>query len=49
VVWQPDYTSRARLRQALSLGLGEQWVKVKEAYAQANLALGDLVKVGSGS
>ena len=31
--------------QALSLGLGEQWEKVKTAYAQANRALGDIVKV----
>ncbi|KAA6420508.1 MAG: pyruvate carboxylase [Trebouxia sp. A1-2] len=31
--------------QSLSLGLGEQWEKVKTAYAQANRALGDIVKV----
>lgn len=31
--------------QALSLGLGEQWEKVKTAYAEANRALGDIVKV----
>jgi hypothetical protein len=31
--------------QALSLGLGEQWEKVKTAYAAANRALGDIVKV----
>ena len=31
--------------QSLSLGLGEQWEKVKAAYAQANRALGDIVKV----
>ncbi|KAL0024853.1 hypothetical protein WJX79_006276 [Trebouxia sp. C0005] len=30
---------------SLSLGLGEQWEKVKTAYAQANRALGDIVKV----
>ena len=34
--------------QSLSLGLGEQWEKVKTAYAQANRALGDIVKVLSG-
>ncbi len=33
--------------QSLSLGLGEQWEKVKTAYAQANRALGDIVKVTS--
>ena len=33
------------LRQALSLGLGGQWEKVKTAYAAANRALGDIVKV----
>ena len=33
------------LVQSLSLGLGEQWEKVKAAYAQANRALGDIVKV----
>ena len=32
-------------RQAASLGLGEQWDKVKFAYAAANRALGDIVKV----
>ena len=31
--------------QALSLGLGGQWEKVKHAYAAANRALGDVVKV----
>lgn len=31
--------------QSLSLGLGEQWEQVKAAYAQANRALGDIVKV----
>mmetsp|Transcript_38533 Transcript_38533/g.108941 ORF Transcript_38533/g.108941 Transcript_38533/m.108941 type:complete len:1254 (+) Transcript_38533:126-3887(+) len=31
--------------QALSLGLGNQWPKVKKAYHQANMVLGDLVKV----
>ena len=31
--------------QALSLGLGERWEKVKDAYAHANRALGDIVKV----
>lgn len=41
-------TQPALLLQALSLGLGEQWVKVKEAYAQANQALGDIIKVGLG-
>jgi len=34
----------ARRAQALSLGLGEQWEKVKTAYAAANRALGDIVK-----
>lgn len=34
--------------QSLSLGLGEQWEQVKAAYAQANRALGDIVKVGLG-
>jgi pyruvate carboxylase len=31
--------------QAQSLGLGEDWSKVKDAYAAANRALGDIVKV----
>ncbi|KAK9800249.1 hypothetical protein WJX73_006193 [Symbiochloris irregularis] len=31
--------------QASSLGLGEQWEKVKVAYAAANRVLGDIVKV----
>lgn len=31
--------------QALSLGLGGEWQRVKEAYAAANRALGDIVKV----
>ncbi|KAK9814506.1 hypothetical protein WJX72_007023 [[Myrmecia] bisecta] len=31
--------------QALSLGLGEEWEKVKTGYAAANRALGDIVKV----
>ena len=31
--------------QASSLGLGEQWEKIKVAYAAANRALGDIVKV----
>ena len=31
--------------QALALGLGERWEKVKDAYAHANRALGDIVKV----
>lgn len=31
--------------QAQSLGLGEEWQRVKDAYAAANRALGDIVKV----
>jgi len=31
--------------QALSLGLGDQWDKVKTGYASANRVLGDIVKV----
>jgi pyruvate carboxylase len=31
--------------QSLSLGLAEQWDAVKEAYAAANRALGNIVKV----
>eukprot|EP00210_Caulerpa_lentillifera_P003086 g2948.t1 len=31
--------------QAMSLGLGDQWRRIKRAYAEANLALGDIVKV----
>ena len=31
--------------QAQSLGLGDEWKKVKDAYAAANKALGDIVKV----
>ena len=31
--------------QAESLGLGSRWEKVKVAYANANAALGDIVKV----
>ena len=31
--------------QALSLGLGDRWEKVKDDYAHANRALGDIVKV----
>lgn len=33
--------------QSQSLGLGDDWSKVKESYAAANRALGDIVKVGS--
>ena len=31
--------------QAASLGLGDEWDAVKTAYAAANRALGDIVKV----
>ncbi|KAG8171989.1 hypothetical protein JTE90_017531 [Oedothorax gibbosus] len=31
--------------QAFSLGLGEHFEKIKAAYAEANLLLGDLIKV----
>lgn len=31
--------------QALSLGLGEQWERVKSSYAAANRAFGDIPKV----
>lgn len=31
--------------QAMSLGLGEDWDKIKTAYAAANRALGNIVKV----
>lgn len=31
--------------QAASLGLGDSWAKVQKAYAAANRALGDIVKV----
>ena len=30
--------------QSLSLGLGAEWPRVKKAYAEANRALGDIVK-----
>ncbi len=33
--------------QAATLGLGSEWSRVKQAYAAANRALGDIVKVGS--
>jgi pyruvate carboxylase len=32
--------------QAMSLGLGEEWDRICRAYAAANRALGDIVKVG---
>lgn len=35
----------ALLPQAASLGLGDSWGKVQSAYAAANRALGDIVKV----
>ncbi len=35
--------------QAFSLGLGGQWERVKAAYAAANRALGDIVKVPASS
>lgn len=35
--------------QAQSLGLGDQWEKVKTSYAAANRALGDIVKVRCGT
>lgn len=31
--------------QAMSLGLGKEWDRVCKAYAAANRALGDIVKV----
>ena len=31
--------------QATTLGLGSEWERVKTAYAAANRALGDIVKV----
>jgi len=31
--------------QASSLGLADQWMKIKKAYATANLLLGDIIKV----
>ena len=31
--------------QANSLGLGKEWERVKEAYAEANQVFGDVVKV----
>jgi hypothetical protein len=34
--------------QSLTNGLGGEWGKVKDAYAAANRALGDIVKVGVG-
>ncbi|CCF59260.1 hypothetical protein KAFR_0G02260 [Kazachstania africana CBS 2517] len=33
------------LFQAQQLGLGEQWIETKRAYTEANLLLGDIVKV----
>ena len=41
------YSCGATAMQALSLGLGEEWEKVKTAYAMANRVLGDIVKVRS--
>ena len=41
----PNCPVDAVCAQALSLGLGERWEKVKDAYAHANRALGDIVKV----
>lgn len=34
--------------QAMSLGLGDEWDKICKAYAAANRALGDIVKVRLG-
>lgn len=34
--------------QAMSLGLGEEWDRICRAYAAANRALGDIVKVSEG-
>lgn len=31
--------------QASSLGLGQEWERVKRAYAAANRAMGDIIKV----
>lgn len=54
--WQVQLDVTVRLNpvvllwlQSLSLGLGEQWEQVKAAYAQANQALGDIVKVSPAS
>jgi Conserved carboxylase domain len=41
----PSPTATLGALQALSLGLGEEWEKVKAAYAAANRALGDIIKV----
>lgn len=32
--------------QAFSLGLGDQFEEVKKSYREANMLLGDLIKVG---
>ena len=34
--------------QAMSLGLGKEWDRICKAYAAANRALGDIVKVRAG-
>jgi hypothetical protein len=41
----PTAPPRAPPPQAASLGLGDSWGKVQQAYAAANRALGDIVKV----
>ena len=41
----PTYPPPSKTRQAASLGLGDSWGKVQAAYAAANRALGDVVKV----
>jgi pyruvate carboxylase len=48
--WWPQQWVRCWLLQfqAFSLGLGEQWERVKSAYAAANRALGDIVKARRG-
>lgn len=37
--------NRARSFEAFSLGLGNQFDNVKKMYREANLALGDIIKV----
>ncbi len=41
----PDIFCATILMQAASLGLGDEWQKVKKAYIMANRALGDIIKV----
>jgi pyruvate carboxylase len=42
--WNGNFHSLTSIFEAYSLGLGEQFDEVKRMYAEANIALGDIIK-----